>query len=215
MRSIVRAGVPLSALALVLAGCGGTHPGAAAVVDDEVVSMSTVDDATDAYCRLNLLRAEQQGVTSIPGEQVRREALLEIVLAGVAEKVAEAEGIVVRPSDVELSPAERTEVETLFEGADTELVEAIERGRFTAAVAEELGARSTGEEPTAENGQELLEAGSTVLLAALDVADATFDPRFGLSGQGEVVARTGSLAVSDDVLDENAPVDAPATQTCS
>jgi hypothetical protein len=54
-RSVARSGglVGLALTGLVLSGCGastGLHPGSAAVVGDESLSMSKIDDTTERYC---------------------------------------------------------------------------------------------------------------------------------------------------------------------
>ena len=47
---------------VLLSGCGssvGIHPGAAAVIGDQTVSMSTIDDTTTLYCRAYVTSAQQ------------------------------------------------------------------------------------------------------------------------------------------------------------
>src|SRR5215212_4662651 len=84
--------------ALTLAACGNIHPGAAAVVDDQTISMRTLNKTARAYCTLSLAGSQQQGATSPDNAEVRRQAVTTLVSLAVGRKLAKEHGITVRPS---------------------------------------------------------------------------------------------------------------------
>jgi hypothetical protein len=56
--------VGLAVLGLLLTGCGGSlgiHPGSAAVIGDDTISMNQIDTTTTRYCRAYLPQLQQQG----------------------------------------------------------------------------------------------------------------------------------------------------------
>ncbi len=72
-RSVALAGLAL--VGLVLSGCGGSvgiHPGSAAVVGDESLSMSKIDDTTALYCRAYLPQIQQSSTKQIPMRLLRQ-----------------------------------------------------------------------------------------------------------------------------------------------
>lgn len=74
--------------ATLLAGCAGLTPGAAVVVDDEVVSEGRLDEASTALCTyFEPQLAEQQG--AVPLVEVRRSAAVLLALRTAVEQLAE------------------------------------------------------------------------------------------------------------------------------
>jgi hypothetical protein len=59
---------------LVLSGCGslGIHPGSAAVVGDESLSMSKIDDTTALYCQAYLPQLQQSSTAQVPMRLLRQ-----------------------------------------------------------------------------------------------------------------------------------------------
>src|ERR1044072_1174329 len=60
-------GVVVALCGLLLTGCGdnlGVHPGSAAVVDGQSLSMNKIDDTTKLYCQAYVAQSEQSQQTS-------------------------------------------------------------------------------------------------------------------------------------------------------
>lgn len=200
----------VAAVAMVLAGCGPVHPGAAAVVDGTEVSMSQVDDAAATYCTLSLLSA--QGGAPVPNADVRRQAVSDLVVGIVADDMAERAGITPNPSSYEVTPTQREQIAESFSAAELDdAVRTINGSQRTFTIAEQLGARELGD-PSAP-AQQKQERGFQVIQAELEKRDIEFDPRFGIDGKLQQVASTGSLSVP--ASDDSEPQELPATQQCA
>lgn len=196
----------LALVGLALAACSNVHPGSAAVVDGETISMRTLDSTAAAYCTLTADAARQQGITTVSGAQVRRQAVVGMVSLVVARDLAETEGIEVPTSAYELTTSQRERLAQEFPDADADdLGQAIEDSQEVSAIAVALASRETGVQPTADNESQLAEMGQSAILAAFDDSDVKFAPRFGLDPAGEVRAETGAIAVTP--VDLEAPVD--------
>jgi hypothetical protein len=80
-RSVTVAG--LAVVGLLLSGCGGSlgiHPGSAAVVGDDTISMDTINSTTTLYCRAYLPQLQQQG------QKVPMRFLRQFVAGSLAER---------------------------------------------------------------------------------------------------------------------------------
>src|SRR5690242_13927809 len=111
-------GVVLAIASLTLAACSTVHPGAAAVVDGRTISMDTLDRTATAYCTLTASAAKQQGITTVSGADVRRQAIVGLVSVRVARDLARSKGVTVDPASYELTPAQRDELASSFPGSD-------------------------------------------------------------------------------------------------
>lgn len=217
MIPVTRAAGAAALAGLLLAGCSSSMaPGAAAVVDGTTVSLDEADRTAAVYCQVAVFSSAQAGGGTVDNADVRRQAVTELVSGIVADDVARAEGLRIPRSAWEFTRAQRRQVAEALPGADLdEVVRVLEEGQRTFAIAERLGERETGQTVTEENAQSIQQAGREVLSRAIADADVHIDPRFGLGDDGQQVADTGSLSVSSDVLNEDAPVSAPETQRCS
>ncbi|WP_166136596.1 hypothetical protein [Nocardioides ochotonae] len=162
--SLAAAVVPL----VLLSGCGavGTdlRPGAAAVVDDEVVSMSEVEDVSDSLCTVLVSQtapgaAPGAPAASYPMGVVRAAAQRGLALNIVADRIAAEQGIDVS-EDLEAGIAT---VRNAYQGVDPALLEEAMPGFtgdghldlvLTAWGREDLGEQATEEEARAR-GYEL------------------------------------------------------------
>jgi hypothetical protein len=214
---LTRARAAALALAgLTLAACGNVHPGSAAVVDGESISMRTLDSTAEAYCTLTAATAQQQGITTLSNAQVRREAVVGLVSTVVARELADREGIEVPKRSYELSASERDQLAEEFPDADVdELSRAIGDSREVSAIAVALAEQQTGETATEDNGPELAQLGQSLILEEFPRHDVKFSPRFGLDPSADVRAETGSISVTP--VDLEGPVDEelPEAQRCS
>jgi len=200
-----------AAAALVLAGCGSVHPGAAAVVGDTTISMERADDVATVYCRLTVLSATEG--TPIDNADVRRQAVTDLVVSVIAQDMAEEANVTVNPSSYEITPAQRKEIAQTFPDDELDrVVEAINNSQRTFAIAEQLGAREV-DDPDAE-AEQLRDQGVQLIQAEMARRDVTFDPRFGIRGDGTQKAATGSLSVPVKAA-ESDQERLPATQQCS
>lgn len=199
-----------------LTGCAdGLRPGAAAIVDGSVISMSRADDAAAVYCQVAVYSAQQQSAEPLGSADVRRQAVSELIAARVADDLAEQEGLRIPASAWRFDREQRRQVLGALPNADPDLaVDVLEEGQRTYAIAQALGERATGEEATAANADELQAAGREVIAEAIAAADVAVDPRFGLGDDGAQRASTGSLSVAGGALDDAGADVVPSTQQC-
>lgn len=200
-----------------LAGCSASmSPGSAAEVDGTTISLADADRTADVFCQVALFSASQQGGGAVSNADARRQAVSELVSRVVARELAERENLEIADSDWRFGAEQRAQVEQALPDADVdEVVDVLEQGQYTYEVALRLGEEATGQEATEANAADVQDAGRQVLAEAVDDADVSIDPRFGLGDDGRQVAETGSLSVSPDALTGGAPAALPATQTCA
>ncbi len=202
---------------LSLAACGNIHPGDAAVVDGHAISMSKFDKTARVYCELTLLTAKQQGVSSVPNADIRRQTISDLVTIYIARDVAKDQGIAPDKRSYELTSAQLKQIGSEFpKGDDAETVEyAIENSQEIAAIATALAEKVTGTVATEANASQLAEAGLAAIVAAFKDHDVKFAPRFGLSDSLKDLGPTGSLSVAN--VDFEAPTDdeLPTAQRCA
>ena len=201
-----------AAVALLLAGCGSVHPGAAAVVGDTTISMGRADDVATVYCQLTLLSAPEG--TPVSNADVRRQAVTDLVVGVVAREMADDANVTPNPSAYEITPAQRKEIAQTFPDDELDsVVDAINASQRTFAIAELLGAEEI-DDPDAE-AEQLREQGLQLIQAEVGRRDVRFDPRFGIARDGTQKAATGSLSVPVKAPDPSAQEGLPATQQCS
>lgn len=97
-RSRVRALAGLAGAGLVLSGCSslGIHPGSAAVVGDETVSMSRIDDTTTLYCKAYVTHSQssQQSQTGpLPMGTFRSYVAAGLAKRALGDQLAQAYGV--------------------------------------------------------------------------------------------------------------------------
>jgi hypothetical protein len=203
---------------LTLAACGNVHPGAAATVDGQTISMKTLDKTAKAYCTLSIAGSEQQGASEPDNSDVRRESVKTLVSLIVGRKLAKEHDVTVNPSAYELTGQQKDQVAKAFpQDKDVEeLYNLIEKGQELSAISVALGAKSTGEAPTEANSSQLAQVGQGEISKAFKANDVSFSPRFGLSDSAKKVAATGSLSVEPtDDLGADKPDELPKAQRCS
>jgi len=199
-------GVVLALAALALAACSNVHPGAAAVVDGESISMRTLDDTATAYCALTANAAQQQGVTTVSSSDVRRQAIVGLVSLRVARDLVRSENLTIEPTSYELTATQRDQIPQAFPDADAdEIAQAIEDNQEISAIAIALAEKQTNQQATAENESQFADLGQKAILDAFKGKDVSFAPRFGLDPTGQPRADTGAIAVTP--VDVDAPVD--------
>ncbi|KQY60190.1 hypothetical protein ASD11_12010 [Aeromicrobium sp. Root495] len=206
------------AAALLLTGCQAQPPGAAAVVDGHTISMERADDAAEVYCRLTLVTAQQQGVSTVSNSEVRRQAVSDLVLARVADRLARERDIDVPTSAYTLNAEQRANVaRTVSSLPARTAVDVVESSQRTFVIATLIGEQLQGKELDVTKGtDDLQSAGLEELLAELKQEKVRYDPRFGLTRAGQPRSTTtGSLSVSEEPLADGAQGDLPSTQRCA
>ena len=207
----------LLVVALTLAACGNIHPGDAAVVDGHSISMSQFDKTARIYCKLTLIAANEQGVTSVSNTEIRRQTISDLVTIRVARDLAEKEGVKPDKKSYELTADQLKLIAADFsKGDDAETVElALENAQEIEAITVALGEKAVGAKVTDENVSQVSQAGQAAILAAFKDHEVKFAPRFGLSGTMKELGPTGSLSATN--IDFEAPVgdELPAAQRCA
>lgn len=204
-----------AAAALVLAGCGSVHPGAAVVVGDTTISMDRADDIAEVYCLL-AVRSSQPGAP-VSNADVRRQAVIDLALGVVAREIAAEKNLEPNPSDYELTGAQRAQVAGAFPGGQVDdIIDALGASQRTFAIARLLGEESLGPDAGPDADPERAQnAGLELIQDEVARRDVQFDPRFGIGSDGRQTARTGSLSVPVEAPGQPDQKGLPATQQCS
>jgi hypothetical protein len=215
MKTRARA-VVLGLAGLTLVACSNVHPGDAAVVDGKSISMTTLDSTAQVYCTLTLSAAQQQGTSNVSNLDIRRQAVVALVSTVVARKLAAEKGVVVKPSEYELTNTQRARVAKAFPKEDIgELEKAIEEAQEVSAIAIALAEKSTGQTRNSGNEAQLAQMGQEEITKAFKDNDVKFAPRFGLNSSSKAVSDTGSLSVAEVDLEKPTGDELPAAQRCS
>ncbi len=98
---------------LTLAACGNVHPGAAAVVDGQTISMKSVDQARRGSTARTALQ-RQQAAPSLATPTSGARTVSTLVSLVVARKLAKEEDITPKPSDYQLTTDRRAQVAKSF-----------------------------------------------------------------------------------------------------
>lgn len=199
---------------LVLAGCGATRPGAAAIVDGEEISQTSADETAQVFCRINLLSAQQQGVKELSNAEVRREAIRQMVLGVAADRVAERDDLSIPSSLTTLSSADRAQATQVVSDLDRDtVVRVLEDSQRLYAIVTALGEKQLGQKVDQQNQQQVQQAGRAVVEQELKKLTVRYAPRYGLDPDGTQEARTGSLSTTIESADTSKRL--PDTQRCA
>ncbi len=173
-----------------LGACSAVHPGTAAMVDGDPITMSEADSAAQTFCIVNI--AGQGGTGSFDNAEIRRQALTSLIIVKVAEKIAADRDI-----EVKVPHDDRAEVEAFRDMLEPDQRDGfdkiIEDNLRFGVIAVELG-RDSNPEITDEN--QLFELGMAELSTTMAGMDIDIDPRFAMSDMGEQIADSGSLSVA-------------------
>lgn len=220
-----RPAIALAAAALALSGCAAAdlHPGAAAVVGDEQISLEQANELAADYCALLAPSLQQDGRSVSLGE-VRGLVLDTFVRDLLLHEYAEQEGI--DPSIGQaVAQAEADAEGNVPDGTLDTYVEFQEALAYAEAVFTEVGSRELpGDAPP----QEVVAAGQQEFQAWVEDQEFTLDPRFGsfdaqnafIPGGDQLSVPVSDLAVlgstASDPGQPNAEYAAalPESQTC-
>jgi hypothetical protein len=172
----------LAVAGLLLSGCGGSlgiHPGSAAVIGDDTISMDKVNSTTTLYCRAYLPQLQQQG------QKVPMRYLRQFVAGSLAERVLGqqlADEYAVQPTSDYTS--EQAQVEEQFASAPPDVKAAVldvEGGvPYLQSVEVEIGKKLLSESgsPTTK-AKVALQRGQVAAQDWLRSHDASIDPVLG------------------------------------
>ena len=213
-----------AAAGLALSACSA-HPGSAAVVGDESISDSRVDDVASALCAAQ--GGGQSGGQDLASRGARQGALDVLINSALSRQYGASQGV--QPDQEQVSaalaaneqnisglPAEHRQdfKDTLREYAEGQLM-LIDIGRRELAKA---GTKNATEQQAVSEGTKLRNAW------AAKNADVTVDPRFGEYSKNALLPKSGSLSVaaSQSATDGSSPDPSPgwiaalpASQKCS
>ena len=213
-----------AAAGLALSACSA-HPGSAAVVGDESISDSRVDDVASALCAAQ--GGGQNGGQDLASRGARQGALDVLINSALSRQYGASQGV--QPDQEQVSaalaanaqnisglPAEHRQdfEDTLREYAEGQLM-LIDIGRRELAKA---GTKNATEQQAVSEGTKLRNAW------AAKNADVTVDPRFGEYSKNALLPKSGSLSVaaSQSATDGDSPdpspgwiASLPASQKCS
>ena len=184
-RSVGLAG--LAAAGLVLSGCGasmGIHPGAAAVIGDETISMNRIDTTTTRYCQAYEPQISQQS------QRVPMRYLRQFVAANLSQRLLGQQ--LAAAYDVQPTSAytqQVTKVEQQFASSSSTLRDAVvdvEAGGtylsdVQVAIGQKLLAASGTSAPTAKAA---LQRGQVATQDWLKSHSISIDPVFGIAPDG-------------------------------
>lgn len=192
-----------------LSACGTVHPGAAAVVNGERITMQEADSLAPVFCQVQV--AGQQGTAVFDNAQVRREALSSLIFIELAEQIADERDLTVKVPDEE-NPQLAAFREILAPEYHASFDSFIEQNLRFGAIAIALGASLA---PDVKDENSLLELGMAEMSKVLSETEIEIDPRFGLSPEGQAIADSGSLSVLSMNLEGSTPETRAAATLCS
>ncbi len=211
---------------LLLSGCGELSPGTAAEVGDTRISNAQVRDVAAAQCDLRDSLGEQQGAQATSRTRLTTSSLSLLMDSALAKQFAASKGVAVSPA---ITKAFLDQVEPLFEPLkakpQADLTKAFEAWARSRSQLVQIGAAKTGQEPTQQNLEQLLNAGLSERAAWLKSSSPRIetDPRYSPgkdgfpgAGDGSVSEATSSYARSaaKAQLDPTFVASLPAGQKC-
>jgi len=216
--------VPMLAALLLLTGCDQLVPGTASVVNGAKITDAEVQDVADAQCVAADQAAKAGGGTATALSRIHQQSLYLLIDAEISKQYAEKEGLEASKglSDAFFSEFEDSLAE-LPEKPRTVLEDLFTDWAESRAVLVEAGSKATGQAPSEQNIEQLLNAGLQERAKWMKSADIDTDPRYapgedGLPGGGDSsVSEPGSDFAKDAGAQEADPewvAALPANQKC-
>jgi peptidyl-prolyl cis-trans isomerase SurA len=168
-----------------LSGCGvaGTdfHPGVAAQVGDDTISVSRVNSVVSGYCSAleDQLAAQQQ---VLPLRYLRGGVAGELALVAAARQFADEKGVEPATSYDDKVAQLRSAVSDLPEDQQDAVIEVESSSAYVAGVEQAVGEQLlAGQGDTAPQPADAVKAGTKEFTAWLADQDVSIDPQFGVS----------------------------------
>jgi hypothetical protein len=192
-------------------GCGtDVHPGQAAVVEGEAISMSDADSFAEDFCELYRPILEQQSA-SLSMATIRALSLDVLVRDELVHQYAEDRGWEPPQSYRDAVAGIDDEVkEFQIREADVDTFRRVrEAEAYADFVYAQAGDEALGAAGLAKDPQAALERGRTILTEYAEEADVTLDPRFGtVSAEGQYLPSTDGLSIPVSTLAKSGAVPA-------
>jgi hypothetical protein len=179
--------VGLAAAGLVLSGCGastGIHPGSAAVIGDQSISMSRIDTTASRYCQAYEPQISQQS------QRVPMRYLRQFVAANLSQRVLGQQ----LAQEYDVQPTSQydqqvTKVEEQFASAPSKLRKAVvdveAGGAYLSTVQVAIGQKLLEESGTSDpSDKAALQRGQVATQDWLKDHSISIDPVFGLAADG-------------------------------
>ncbi|HET8718876.1 MAG TPA: hypothetical protein VFM50_14115 [Nocardioidaceae bacterium] len=189
-----------AAAALLLSGCGGLHPGAAAVVGSTTIGHESVDDLAAALCTANVKGAQASGAPQDFATRGTRQGALQILLdARLSHLFGEARGV--EPDSALVSQA-LAQNEPLIQALPAEQRDAYREALREYASGQvmliEIGRQSLREQgKTGVTDDEALAEGQRLRQKFVQDLDIEVDPRYGDYTNGTLKPGGSSLSVAE------------------
>jgi hypothetical protein len=183
---------PLTALAtvgmaLVLGGCGSVGPGTASVVDGTRITRSDVTELADAQC-VGIQQASKSGqgqTQQAPRKVLVQQALTLLMDIELNLKFGKKEHITPRPQETAATYAQVSPlIKALPKKYESFMADVFHRWADGRDVLTQLGEKATGQQPTAQNADQLINAGYQQREPWLKTIKIHTDPRYGPAGVG-------------------------------
>ncbi len=195
-----------------LSGCGvsGIHPGVAARVGDDTITVRTVDDLSGAYCSAitdQLAQAKQ----SVPQRYLRSGIAGQLALLTAARQFADERGV--EPGKLyEAKVAElQASTATLPEEQQHAVIEVDSSAAYIAGVLQAVGDQElAGQASGQPDSTKAAAAGQQVFTAWLAEHPVVIDPQFGVEiKDGQPVRVDTSVSVAVGTTAKNGQADSP------
>ncbi len=199
---------------LLLTGCADVHPGVAAKVGDDTITMATVDQAADDLCTgLRPQLGTGQTPASVTMGRLRSNIVQTMVTRQVAEQVAADLDVSTGPSYDDAVNSAKTSVANLPAEVRQTLIDLQTAGPYvtdvlTAAAKKQLAAAGN----TSPTDEQVNLQATGLLAGYMKKADISIDPRFGLDADLGTTDTTVSFAASSVAKTAAKAVSSEATQ---
>lgn len=185
--------------ALLLSGCGvaGTsfHPGVAAQVGDETISVSTVDSVASDYCSAIEPQLSSQKQV-VPRHYLRDGIAGRLTLLAAAHQLAADYGVDAGPQYDQKVAELQGAVDALPEGQQQAVIEIEASTAYIGGVQQAVGEKVLAAQgTTGASSQDAAKAGQAAFAKWFDQNDVTIDPQFGIGiKDGQTVKTDTSIS---------------------
>jgi hypothetical protein len=221
----LRRAVPAVIALLLLSGCSELTPGTASVVNGTKITNRQVDDLSDAQCDLRGTLSKAGSAPASSAARIKQESLGLLMDIELSNQFGKAESLT---ADKSLAAAFLGQVLPIFKPLPTksrnEMTGVFTKWAKGRAVIVEAGAKATGQQPTSQNLEQLLNAGLKARDTWQKKIDIDTNPRYapnekgltGGGGDGSVSKATSAFAKGGSATDLNAKWVAalPTSQKC-
>ncbi|HWV25924.1 MAG TPA: hypothetical protein VNZ66_01775 [Aeromicrobium sp.] len=190
--SLVRV-FPALVAAVFLSACSSVHPGAAAVVDDTTISMSTLDEQAEVMCLIQTASQQQSGTPD--NAAIRQNTISMLVFEQIAQSMIDDQQLTVDRELAALPDDARERIEAVFGDRADEVADLLSSQQLLYAQFVAIGAAVTGQQASPQTYDQLAAAGQQAAQEQLAELDVEFAPRLGIAPDGSALDGFGSVSV--------------------